>query len=380
MNIEIVGINFYNKGAELMLLTLENLIKDDFKGGNICLNLNSGNYFSIRNKGYRLVTFRFSSKLPFIGKLLNSFCKILPPRVREILGLVLIEEIDLILDASGFLYSDQWGKSGCENAARYYESQKHRQCKIVLLPQAFGPFELKENLNAFRRMLKNVNLGFARDRKSYDHILKAAPNEIFKIKISGDFTNLVNAQFTNKYQKYKDFILVVPNYRMLDKKNKDSYLNYLVSVTDWLCRNKMKFAFLIHELDKDYNIYKRVSKSIRGNIDCIKESNPLIIKGIIGNSKLLIASRYHSIVNALNQGVPVIATGWSHKYKLLMQDYNLSFLLIDEQAEDHSPELLLANLLNDESYRNLKARISLKAAELKKHSEQMWQEVKKLAN
>jgi polysaccharide pyruvyl transferase WcaK-like protein len=46
----------------------------------------------------------------------------------------------------------------------------------------------------------------------------------------------------------------------------------------------------------------------------LEEYNAWEMKGIIGQCDVVVGSRYHSIVAALSQGIPVLAVGWHEKY------------------------------------------------------------------
>ena len=48
------------------------------------------------------------------------------------------------------------------------------------------------------------------------------------------------------------------------------------------------------------------------------------IKSLIGNLDLLVGSRFHTIVFALSQSIPSMALSWSHKYRELLQDFELN--------------------------------------------------------
>ena len=51
--------------------------------------------------------------------------------------------VDVIIDASGFAYSDQWGTKPIKYGL--YRNKRYKSAFKVLMPQALGPFE--NNLN-----------------------------------------------------------------------------------------------------------------------------------------------------------------------------------------------------------------------------------------
>jgi polysaccharide pyruvyl transferase WcaK-like protein len=58
-------------------------------------------------------------------------------------------------------------------------------------------------------------------------------------------------------------------------------------------------------------------------VPIIDSDDPSIVRSVIANLSLAVCSRYHGLVNCLVHGVPVIALGWQHKYRGLMQYFEL---------------------------------------------------------
>lgn len=106
-----------------------------------------------------------------------------------------------------------------------------------------------------------------------------------------------------------------------------------------------------------------------------KEYNAMELKTIIGQCDLLIGSRYHSIVAALSQGIPVLAIGWHHKYHEIMKLVNLENFVfnIDEINKKNVDEILkeINNLL--ENAPEIKLKILDKISQIKMDICSSWQ-------
>ena len=129
----------------------------------------------------------------------------------------------------------------------------------------------------------------------------------------------------------------------------------------------------MHEGQKDAELAQQINGLLTQPIAIHSYQSPTEIKGVIGTAHLVISSRFHGLVSALSQGVPAIATGWSHKYEMLMQEYGCSELLLDANNPN-----LIATLdigLTDASYQALKQEIAARSDALKQQSKHMWQQV-----
>jgi polysaccharide pyruvyl transferase WcaK-like protein len=370
--VEVRGVNFKNKGAELMLLSILN----HYKGvAEISLPINPSTINGDKRKEYQLFG-RISAQPKGID--LDRFVRLLPVLVQKSLRLKTLENTDLILDASGFAYSDQWGADGIKNAADKYTSWKKRGTKIVLLPQAFGPFEKDNSADYFKKLADAVELIYARDTQSLQYLQEICGSSD-KIKLSPDITIGLEVGTTESDISIEDKALaVIPNYRIIDKSstNPTLYLDVLVAGIEQAVKLGYKPYIIIHEGKKDLEL-GMLLKSRVGDIQVpvITESNPLKLKKLLGKFSFVISSRFHGIVNALSQGVPCVAIGWSHKYPLLLKDFDFEEGMLD--FTDKSSSELTSEIISllSKDVQELSPKIKEKAFGLRSRVNQMWNDI-----
>ena len=369
--IEIRGTGFENKGAELMLYAVHEKMKNEFPEAKFAMEPKTP---YLKRAGLH---FYQIAQLKFWGLELGVLAKLIPARIRERYGIVLIKEVDIVIDASGFQYSDQWGTNNCLELAKACKRWKDNGTKIILLPQAFGPYEIKSNRKNIQKVLKYTDLVFAREKISYDYLAEAA-GESSKLKIAPDFTNFIDGIVSQDFDSKNNRFCIIPNYRMIDKTNKQdskSYLPFMTEVTRYAYENDQKPFILVHGDVNDLILAEKIRDSVSSNIQIIKETNPLKIKGIIGVSTGAISSRFHGLVSALSQGVPALATGWSHKYQKLFDDYGFSEGLLDVNIAKDELHIKM-NLMFDFSTRDKIVGIIKKNSEnQKQQTKKMWDEV-----
>jgi len=133
MFIELKGVQFENKGAELMLLAILQRLKPEFPQGKFVLEPREGDY----EKRAALGLYQKFEGKPGSGRLVEPLFGLIPERYRKRYGIVRNREVSVVLDASGFAYSDQWGLEKTRDAARAAREWKKQDTTLVLLPQVF---------------------------------------------------------------------------------------------------------------------------------------------------------------------------------------------------------------------------------------------------
>ena len=279
---------------------------------------------------------------------LGKAIDLLPRKWRRRYGFVTETEVDVILDAAGLAYSDQWGPSHAQELARRAVAWKKAGKKLILLPQAFGPFSSPEIRAAIKTVADHADLMFARDPVSLAYLTEVV-GERAHIRLAPDFTNLLAGEPTSITLPGPSPVAIVPNARMLDKTDQTAaaiYLEFLLDCAEALQANGHTPFFLVHEGAADLAIAKQVVSAMAAPVKILCPDDALQAKTLLGGCTGVVSSRYHAIISALSQGVPAIGTGWSHKYTALFADYGCPDALVSVTDQKNDIEAALAPIID----------------------------------
>lgn len=379
MNFSISGVNFQNKGAELMLYAVKQQLHQWDKNNTLSGHLTLGTFEQRKQVGINHLASTRSNKITYAGQIIGFSANLIPKTIRKKYNITLESEVNTVLDASGFAFSDQWGSEDTEKMAKLCSKWKKQGKRIILLPQAFGPFTGERIRKAFVQIVNDVDLIFARDEISYKHISQLSV-PLKNVKIAPDFTNLVQGIEPDYIKNLVDRPCIIPNCRMLDKTSsevREKYIFFLTSIIEHLLGSGIKPFILIHET-KDYNLGTQIQAQVSQAVPVIQESNPLYLKGILGKSYLVISSRFHGLISALSQQVPCLGTGWSHKYQMLFESYNCLDLLVDIENNLQESLAKLDLIIHEPTRARVIEAIAQASENQKTLSREMWIEVKKM--
>jgi polysaccharide pyruvyl transferase WcaK-like protein len=347
--IEIRGIGFPNKGAELMMLA----IIEHFKGQDIHWCMAPKNDF-IHRMSYPLWQ---KAEINYKGVNIAAPISLFPWKLRRFFGLVKESEIDYIFDASGFAYGDQWGIKNTQRLANDIVKWKKQNKKVILFPQAFGPFNNASNASLMKTVCEHADLIFARDQDSFN-ALKAISN-IDNISLSPDFTPSLNVN-SNIVDTLKGKICFIPNTKMLikgDALEKQYYLDFFVELINLAIEQKQHVILLSHDGQRDEKLIDAIQQKLTSQVPSFYIDSALALKQTISESKVVISSRFHGLVSALSNGIPVIATGWSHKYQNLLADYDSENALFRSSEIDAAKNELINLIANPDYYASRQQRL-----------------------
>ncbi|MBX0301727.1 polysaccharide pyruvyl transferase family protein [Cryobacterium sp. 1639] len=311
MTVDIRGVNTHNKGAELMMMAVAARLGEEFQ---LSVSPNGSRYPVRARLGLKQTL--LLNQAPITSAFASDR---LPRSIRNAFGLTSDSEISGVLDASGFAYSDSFSTRRSDREARHANRWHRRGTPIVFLPQAFGPFDKKEQRVSSAKLLSHATIVFARDKVSLDHIRSLSSR--IPVQLSPDFT--VGLKTTDIPSPIDgEFAAIVPNSKMVShtKLGLDEYLDTLIIAGRTAQSAGIEPVVVIHEFS-DMQLGERIAEALSCRL--FAHADPLVLKRVLGDATIAVASRFHAIVGALSQGTPVLAYGWSHKYGELLSDFGV---------------------------------------------------------
>ena len=369
MKIVVRGGEFSNRGAEAMLRTVQCEMLRRVEALEISATVSPAGMQLSRAAGIIPVTGDFGSRVTkLLGQKIGarigawrliSKCRHLKGvgqlSRKAALEIFRAEPFEMVVDVSGFSYSDQcsWGRQEAIEARAWAAYCKERGIPYVFLPQAWGPFEnpiLKGHVAA---MCRDAAVVYSRDDSSTEHLQPLLAEGSVKLKQAPDIVFLLPDPPVEYVEEVRSrcgiragrpVVVISPNMRVFEKTAKASgsnpYVRLLVSLVRHMIAAHDAFV-LIHPNEvfpagrqgcDDRFVCGLVEAAVHDPASCKaldQRTSPMETKALLAGADMVIASRFHSLVFALGAGVPSVALGWSHKYVELMRDCGLEDNVID---------------------------------------------------
>lgn len=245
---------------------------------------------------------------------------------------------EVLLDCSGYQYGDPWVGASKALSLRMlmYQHFSSRGGKIVMLPQALGPFQERVVASIAAGTLQLADLVFVRDPSSHQYALDlGCPSS--RLKTAPDYSVLVPPQMPEDPEQWSSRVCIVPSTRMLDKTPSEvsgAYVAVLRRCIEWVRDHGFDPCILVHERE-DRSLARALAESGGGRV-LVVDPPPRQAKGILASCRAVVSSRYHALVGALSQGTPALGTSWTHKYRALLEMYSCEECLLerlDSEAE-----------------------------------------------
>ncbi len=369
----IIGANFINKGAEAMMKTVQHHIIQKYPNAKVFTVVRPtdqpaaerGGFVPITNneKGLRKLWGELSRKIYAkltgpLGLKPKPFADETPLRdMRQ-----KINKLDMVLDASGYAYSDQRGYRQPEETMKAIKFARDKGAKFKFMPQAWGPFEDAETAKNVREMLQKGDGYFVRDSVSQKFMAELLSKKENEIAVYPDLAFTfpkpsaeLGAGILKKlgWQGAKKLAGISPNMRVYQrvegKGQNNDYIKKLKQVGERLLEKGYQIVLVPNEIlpfegyhPDDRFACRRLYEALDKNPDVFLVDDyhsAEEIKSVIGHAEVMVASRFHSLIFALSQGIPSLAISWSHKYRELFKLFALEKYVVEDTGLDENQVL-----------------------------------------
>ena len=265
---------------------------------------------------------------------------------KELSGLA--HEVDAIFVLGSIQYSDAWPsptlQDRIERSIRFH--RYFPKAKVVFLPATWGAFERHHKL-ALAELVDGATV-LVRDRFSAESINgllgKNVAHYCPDLAFLYPTTNAANAApFLKKLFKdtTRPLLGIIPNQRCIQQSvtplpRPRDYFEILSKFRDLGTQRGFNVVGISHMINTpcDAILLKEL------NIPCVISRSKLEpIRAVIANLNFCVCSRYHGLISCLSHKVPLIALGWHHKYRNLMNDFGLGIhhLSVGDLPQDPTP-------------------------------------------
>ena len=287
------------------------------------------------------ILYSFLRFIPFLGKLF---------RMNKIIKAY--SQADIVIDEAGISFVDSRGF--IMNTYAFVCAAVPMLCgvPVVKYSQALGTFKNGWNKFLAKWILPKIKLICARGEITRDNLAGIGITKNVKLCADGAFSMPDSEYWADKVDElcksdsfYNDNVVALSISSVVQGKCEKKGVDYkgcMIQFTDWL--NSQGYNVLLvanaaregsqKPRNNDLMICTEVYEAAQ-NKDMVRwyprEMSPEEIRELLARSKCLVASRFHAMIGALEKCTPVLLVGWSHKYKEVLDMFDLG-----EYAADFS--------------------------------------------
>lgn len=337
-NIVITGGGMDNKGAQAMTFTVVDQLSERYPEKD--LYLLSGREFKRDHDEYCFGILPWGpeiqlSLLSKSGSSMNTaeYSRSAKERVKEV-----IDSCAFIVDVSGFKLTSQFGaRTSFSYLSNIVVAEKY-DIPMYIFPQSIGPFDYSQPSKFVLEPLLRSSLAYPelicpREQHGVNCLSRYTTDNVereFDIVLQNeeyDLRNIYSGQVDPREPNVDSGgVGIIPNSKVFERTNpEDIYALYEESIQELLQDDRT--VYVLRHSREDLDICEEIKNRFREeeNVVLLSEDFSAVeLENIITQFDFLIASRYHSIVHAYKNRVPVIAIGWAVKYKELLNEFQQS--------------------------------------------------------
>lgn len=297
-----------------------------------------------------------------LGVLINSLAlahRLLPfarPLLRRHRAVRALADSDVLLDQGGITFTDGREKFLLYNVASILPAL-NLGTPVFKCAQAVGPFRNPINRIVSKVFLPKAHTLVTRGRITHEHAaglglgnLVAGADYAFSLEMDGTEAEEVAAHVDLGFFETGDVVGVCPSV-VLQKKvdaREGDYVGQMVAFIEHLRASGRKVLLVPHSVrtgtDKTHNndlpLCTEIAARLQPGDDLLfvdRELSSQQLRHLIGRCSLFVASRFHAMVSSLAMAVPTLVIGWSHKYREVLEMFELEEWAFghDQLTPDH---------------------------------------------
>jgi len=254
-----------------------------------------------------------------------------------------IAQADVLLDQGGITFVDGRGRYLIYNIASILPAI-FVKTPVVKCAQALGPFRNRTNRFWAKRLLPRMAAIVSRGAATHEHLqglgltnVTAGADLAFTLEIRKADIDAANKAVDLAFLG-KDVVGISPSQVLrgsVDAAGGD-YVADVVAQIDFITEMLGRHVLLIphsaragsdklhnNDLPVCRNIHTRVASPNKVLFPDTELSSQ-VLRYLIGQCDLFVASRFHAMVSSLSMGVPPLVIGWSHKYREVLDMFGLA--------------------------------------------------------
>lgn len=250
---------------------------------------------------------------------------------------------DLFVDISGYALGSNWDAKVCSDYLDCIEHALAYKIPVYLLPQSFGPFDYQgEEGRAIdertRRLFPGVRHIFAREQEGFDSLISRyglanvtlARDMVLASKIEDYSAALREKPVMELPDIPENSMGLIPNIRVGDNGANDPLTVYTAAVQAGLAQGL--HVYITYHSSQDWELCDAIKAAFADEEKVVlldRDHSCMEFNELVKKFRFVVASRFHSIVHALKNGVPCIALGWATKYMDLMKLFGQERFVFD---------------------------------------------------
>jgi colanic acid/amylovoran biosynthesis protein len=377
-NVIIVGGELFNKGAQAMTFTVVDQIKKHLPNISIYLfSALDSDEVSENLYKFKIINWRLKDKFKIYSQNYKTSFESRKSRHEEIEKI--IKNTKYIIDISGYGLTAEFGFESSIGYLLNIMIARKYSIPYYILPQSIGPFNypVRHRLILYPLIKKYLNYPekiFVREEQSLSFLHRFIANKAIKkhdIVLSTtpyDLSNVyMNSTDIRDIEIVPNSVGIIPNARVIERAD-SKYINDIYTLLIKILLKANKKVYLIRHSYEDLPICQGIKKIFHKNnsVELISDDLSAVeLEKLISKFDMIIASRYHSIIHAYSNNIPVLAIGWAFKYDELLNDFdqlqyyidirkNVPLSVIEEKLYDLLENIDIAKIKIEENMHNIK--------------------------